>query len=395
MNKNVFKSIQKSMIGSTFLDFYFPDSIEHAFIAELKKFQNNATQYRQLLFNSTTETELKMIAVELKEHIKILDKLSKEDFPNVNYFFNITYKNSFNFDYMKEVCEQNYASLSFLEKFQLSIALTIPEHYTPSEEIKKTILEDFGFQYLHLPATELSNFKTEAALKNFITQTKNLMGKMNKPLKSISIHGEIGLMLDNDMPIYGHLAKCMGITKDINSQSILHEFTHAVDNYVFHKLTGINDYASENFNDFIVKDSNFLPVYINIKQALFKVCNMGVEKPGNIHEIVSYKPSFYYINCCAADEDLFITRSEYYKKPCEILARMVEAGEYPKETETINKSFSNLVFLNTTQNPYSTIKDILFSVVDKPLNNITKLRHKYDVLPQSSNKLPISGKLKV
>lgn len=365
------------MIGSTFLDFYFPENLKHKFIDELDNFKKNAVEYRQQLFSSHSLTELKMIGLEITQQIQVLDSLSKEDFPGLNYFFSTHYKNSFNVEHMQHLCEQEYASLNFLEKIQLSIPLNIPEVYTPSEDIKKIIFEDFGFTYLHLPCTSLSSIRTEAALKDFIKASKSLMQKLNKPLSTISLNGEIGLMLEDHLPIYGHLPKCMGINHEIEPESILHEWTHAVDNYIFHKLTGINEYASDNLDNFTVKDASFLPAYNAIKQALFKICNMKEEKPSNMHEIVTHKSSFYYINCCAADQDLFMSPGEYFKRPCEILARMVEGGEYPDKAKATNENLSNLVYLKPEQNPYFTIKDILFSVVDKPTYNTSSTLEKH------------------
>lgn len=394
MNKHIFKTIQKAMIGHTCMDFYFPENIQHKFIEELDNFKQNALEYRQQLFSSTSEIQLKMIGLELTKQIQTLDKLSKEDFPEINYFFSKHYTNSFNFEHMKEVCEKQYATLNFLQKLQLSIPLSVPEVYTPSNEIKKAILEDFGFKYLHLSSTSLSTIRTEAALKDFIKETKSLMQKINKPLTAISIHGEIGLMLEENTPIYGHIPKCIGITPDIESHAILHEFTHAVDNYVFHKLSGINEYASDNLENFEVKDASFLPVYQAIKEALFKICNMKDEKPSNMHEIVTHKSSFYYINCCAADEDLFMSPGEYYKRPCEILARMVEGGEYPDEAKNVNANLANFVYLKPEQNPYLSFKDILFSVLDKKLENNNNLTQVYN-LPANGKTLPTIGKFKV
>ena len=156
--------------------------------------------------------------------------------------------------------------------------------------------------------------------------------------------------------------------------SILHEWTHSIDNFIFHKLSGINDYASENLTDFPVKNKSYLPAYQAIKEALWNVCNAPGEKPGDSHQTLSSKHSLYYTHCVVADIDLFVTESDYYKKPCEILARMVESGEFPKHTQELNKGLTNTVYLPEKDNPYSQYKDVIISSISKPVHKISSIR---------------------
>lgn len=391
MNKNIFKSIQQSMIESTFMDFYFPERLQHPLVIAIKEFQSQSSQYRFDILNAKTEVQLEFIAHDLEQKVKNFDQLSKEIFPGLNYFFSSLYKNDFNFSYMKELRESNYEKMSFFQKMKLKVPVFIPENYEPTSSMKKTIFEDFGFQYLHVPNRGLTAFQTERAFYNFIEQTKSLMTHMDKPESAISLHGQIGLFLEKKTPLYGHLPKALGFTPDITSSSILHEWSHSIDNHIFHKLTGINEYASENLENFPIKNANFLPAYHAIKKVLFKVCNFEGQFPNNHHEVVGKKPSIYFHNCMAADEDLFVTPHEYYQKPCEILARIVESGEFPEHTRILNKNLTNLVYLSKDLNPYSDLKEAFFSVVAKPTHKIAQIREQKGLIPEMGINIPKNG----
>lgn len=391
MNKTFFKSIQQSMIEASFMDFYFPQHIDHPFVNEMKSYQEKASNYRLQILIAKNEEELKIVADKLNKQLKTFDQLSKDDFPGINYFFSTLHKDEFNFEFMKEMREKNYEKLSFLQKMKLKVSVAIPEQYFPSDSVKEAIFNDFGFQYLYVPHRNLTAFQSERSFYNFINQTKKLLTQMNKPSKAISLFGEIGVYLEVKTPLYGHKPKCIGFTPDIVSSSILHEWTHALDNYVFHKLSGINDFASENTESFTVKNKNFLPAYEAIKKALFEVCNLENTIPANAHEVIGQKQSIYFLNCRAADEDLFITPGNYFQKPCEILARMTESGEFNNYTEGRNKEMTNIVYLKDWQNPYQKLKEPLFSLVDKPLHKIQQLRQQNSQIPELGIKIPKKG----
>lgn len=391
MNKTFFKSIQQSMIESSFMDFYFPEDLKHPLVDEMKAYQEKSSALRLQILMAKNEQELEQVANILDKQLKTFDTLSKEDFPGINYFFSTLNKDEFNFQFMKELRETNYHKLSFFQKMKLKISVSIPEQYTPSDSVKDSIFKDFGFQYLYVPSRGLTSFQSERSFYNFIDQTKKLLKQMDKPNKAISLFGEIGVYLEIKTPLYGHKPKCIGFTPDIVSSSILHEWTHALDNYVFHKLSGINDFASENTESFTIKNKNFLPAYEAIKKALFKVCNLENTVPENHHEVVGKKQSIYYLNCRAADEDLFLTPGNYFQKPCEILARMTESGEFNNYTEGRNREMTNIVYLNDSQNPYKELKEVLFSVVDKPLNKISQIRQQHSQIPELGMKIPKKG----
>lgn len=319
MNKNIFKSIQKSMIESSFIDFYFPENFNHPIVEPMKQYQSHLQQLQNDIIQCKNETELKSISDKLQTQLKQFDTLSK-DLPGVNFFFNKLYANEFNFENLKTSCEKNYDNLSFFQKMRLNVSTSIPERYQPSEDIKNELFNNLHFQYLHLPFRDLSNKKTEESLLNFIEKNKELMKHLNKDISSISLHGELGIHLEKDTPVYSHFSKSIGINPGMTPSSILHEWTHSIDNFIFHKLSGINDYASENLTDFPVKNKSYLPAYQAIKEALWNVCNAPGEKPGDSHQTLISKHSLYYTHCVVADIDLFVTESDYYKKPCEILA---------------------------------------------------------------------------
>lgn len=374
MNKHIFKSIQKSMIDSSFMDFYFPDNLNHPFVTEMKAFQEKSSDFRFQILMAKDEEDLQKVASILDKQLKLFDKLSKEDFPGLNYFFSTLEKDEFNFDFLKTSREANFNKLSFLQKFKLNVSVSIPEQYVPSQNVKDSIFKDFGFQYLYVPTRKLTASQSAEGFYNFINQTNLLMTQMDKPKKSISLNGELGVYLETSCALYGHKPKCIGFTTNIVASTLLHEWTHAIDNFIFQKLSGINDYASENVETFSVKNKNFLPAYEAIKSVLFKVCNEDKEKPDNNHQVIGKKKSIYYYNCLVADEDLFVTPDNYYQKPCEILARMTESGEFPNYTDTRNKDLTNLVYLKTEQNPYKELKEIFFSVTEKPTLKITQIR---------------------
>lgn len=392
MNKNVFKSIQKSMIDSSFMDFYFPENVNNKFIQEMHSFQEKSSGLRLQILNAKNENELKNIADIFDKQLKKFDELSQVDFPNLNYFFHTLNKDDFNFDYLKNLREANLDKMSFFQKLKLNVSLSIPEQYVPSKSVKEAIFNDLGFQYLYVPNKNLTANQSERGFYNFIEQSKSLMNTMNKPQSAISLNGELGVYLETSTPLYGHQPKCIGFTTTIVPSTLLHEWTHAVDNFVFQTLSGINDYASENTADFTVKNRNFLPVYMAIKSSLFKTCNEPEQKPNNIHEVIGQKTSLYYLNCRVADEDLFLTPHDYYKKPCEILARMSESGEFQNYTNDRNKELTNLVYLKEKANPYPELKEILFSVVDKPSLKITQIREQYTQIPEMGMKIPKMGK---
>lgn len=374
MNKQIFKSIQKTMIESSFMDFYFPDNIKHSFITEMQTFQKKSSDFRLQILMSKNEEDLKKIADILDKQLKLFDQLSKKDFPDLNYFFSTLQKNDFNFEFLKKSRESNFKTMSFLQKLRLNLSISIPEQYFPSQSIKDSIFKDFGFKYLYVPTKRLTAFQSEQGFYNFIEQTNLLMKQMSKPKKSISLNGELGVYLETSCALYGHKPKCIGFTCDIVASTLLHEWTHAIDNFIFQKLSGINDYASENLETFSIKNRNFLPAYEAIKSVLFKVCNNEKEKPDNKHQVIGDKKSIYYHNCLIADEDLFVTPNNYYHKPCEILARLTESGEFPEYTEARNKDLTNLVYLKASQNPYKELKEIFFSVADQPTFKITEIR---------------------
>lgn len=373
MNKNIFKSIQQSMIESSFIDFYFPENFNHPIVQPIKEYQNNLSVLQNDILHCKNETDLKLIADSIQKQIQNFDNLSK-DLPGVNFFFNTVYKNDFNFEKIKSNHEKNYENLSFFKKMTLNIPISIPEQYKPSEAIKKELFDNLHFQYLHLPFKNMSPKKIEQTLSNFIGKNKELMNHLNKDVSSISLYGELGLHLEDKTPVYSHLTKSIGVNPEMTPSSILHEWTHSIDNFIFHKLSGINNYASENLTDFPVKNNAYLPAYKAIKEMLWNVCNVPGEKPSNSHQILGSKHSMYYTHCVVADIDLFVTESDYYKKPCEILARMVENGEFPQHTNELNKGLTNIVYLPEKDNAYLQYKDIIMSSVSKPIHKISTIR---------------------
>lgn len=382
MNKIVFKSLQQSLIQSTFLNFYFPDTIQHPIVEAVSSFNLNSKKYCLNILNAKTECELECISDDLYKKFKHFNELSKYDFPGLNYFFSSIYKNSFDFQSLKQIKSSGYEKMPFFEKIKLTVPLLIPERYIPSAYVKKFIFENFGFQYLHIPHGRLTLSQIDKSFHDFIQKTQNLMNHMNMPEKSISLNGQLGLFIEEDIPLYAHLPKAIGFTKDISMSTLLHEWTHSIDNHIFHQLTGINDYASENLHNFTIKNPHFLPAYQAIKKVLFEVCNFEDQKPNNHHEVIGKKPSIYFHNCMAADEDLFITATQYYQKPCEILARMVESGEFPEHTHSLNKNLTNLVYLTKELNPYADLKEAFFSVVAKPTYKVAQIREQNGLIPE-------------
>lgn len=388
MKKHIFKAMQQSFIDSSFMDFYFPENIIHPFIDEMQSFQKKSHFYRLQILNAKNEQDLKMVADLLNTQLHTFDQLSKNDFSQVNYFFNTSQKNQFNFDYIKSIQETIYNNSSFLTKLLSTSSVNIPEQYIPSQEVKKNIFEEFAFKYLYIPKTSLSIAQCEQGYNNFIQQVNYLMKHIDKPKKAMSIYGELGVYLEDRLPLYGHQPKCIGFTKDIVPSTLLHEWTHALDNFVFHKLSGINHFASENTENFSIKNKNFLPIYDAIKKSLFEVCNEPNSVPKNLHEVIGSNTSIYYLNCRVADDELFLTPNHYFQQPCEILARMVESGEFNNYTEGRNKAMTSLVYLKDSNNPYSQLKDILFSVIDKPTIKMQEIRSLHFKLPKVGNILP-------
>lgn len=374
------------MIKSTFMDFYFPESIQHPLVNAMKEFQANNKEYCLSITNAKTEEQLQSIANFLDTQLKHFHELAKNDYPDIDYFFNDIYRDNFNYLYLKETSENNYDKLSLIQKIKLNGPIITPDKYEPSNYVKQSLFEDFGFKYLHISYQDLKIITIEKAFNNFIERTNELMQHMNKPKAAISIYGENGLFLEKETPLYAHLPKAIAFTPDITPSSILHEWTHSIDNYIFHTLSGINDYASENLEDFSIKNHKFLPIYQNIKNTLFEVCNSVGQKPLNQHNILGEKKSIYYHNCLVADQDLFITASDYYKKPCEILARMIESGEFPNHTNKLNKNLTNQVYLTPDENPYLKLKNSFFSVIDSPIYKIKQIREEYNTTEKISSK---------
>ena len=386
MKKRVFNIIQQSIINSSSFKFYLPDTINHPFIHELTLFEQELPELQKKVISSRNELELKHACNAFNKKFQKLNELSKKDFPDLNYFIDSLMKNDFNFDYLKNNKEQIYSHLSFIQKFKSKIFIepTVSLNKQLNENIKQQLFNELGFKYIFIPFKSISEHDINETFNNFILNSKLVTKKINQNDKAISINGHLGIHLESgNCALYGHATKSIGIIPNITQNSILHELTHAVDNYIFQQLSGINEYASENKSDFVVKNVNFLPAYKAIKQTLWNVCNESNEFPDNIHQVKGKKASTYLINCIVADQELFIEMNkEYYQHPCEILARLVESGEYSKETQEANKILDNCVYLQNNHNPYSKLKFIFFSHLEQP-NNILNIR-KTNTLIQSN-----------
>lgn len=169
----------------------------------------------------------------------------------------------------------------------LSISEKLPQQYFPqllSSDNEVITLSQRLIKKYNLSHINLENCKNAKQaivfLENFDKKTNNLVNDIKISNSYIGLYQTVSIMYTNNKNLkagYCSQSKCIRFTEQgLNKRSILHEWVHAIDNYVCEKYTNENTFVTK-MNKTLVTDNN-TPIsiaYHTIRELTQKLFNQN------------------------------------------------------------------------------------------------------------------------
>lgn len=142
--------------------------------------------------------------------------------------------------------------------------------------LSQNLIKKYDLSYINLSSVS-NNEEAINLLKKFDDQCEKMAKDMNMPNSHIGLHGTLGIEF-NDQPnlaCYSTTTKRISLNSTtINSSIILHEWIHAVDNYVCSHHTNKNSFVSEQDSVLVINDNSPMSIaYQAIKDITKDIFN--------------------------------------------------------------------------------------------------------------------------
>lgn len=289
--------IKEIFFNNTKLELYLSPKTEQDTGIYLENFKEKWNTFRDEMLKIQSEEDLKVKLNEMSQFFnqEIGIKLAQDNIQQpyaglinlVHSFSRFTQLNEV--DKNIESHKKRYESLILIDP---KADETIKERFIKKitqERIDKTDKEtlqslfEFGFSWIDLEAIKKRGLGHDFTLEKMVNVLSKVCEDIQLDPKLIGLNNQLGLMFHNMDGAGGYYTTHFKAISMINYEETvyLHEWIHALDNYIFEKITGQNHYVSENTKILVEQPHEYMSVeqkalhtaYFKIKEIIEDIEN--------------------------------------------------------------------------------------------------------------------------
>lgn len=289
--------IKEAFFNNTKLELYLSPKTEQETGIYLEKFKEKWNGFREEMLKIKSEEDLKVKLNEMSQFFnqEVGIKLAQE---NIQMSYSGLINLAYSFSRFTQLNDIDKNIESYKKRYDSLIQVdpkadeNIKERFIKQitqERIDKTDKEtlqslfDFGFSWIDLETIKKRGLGHDFTLEKMVNVLSKVCEDIGLDPNLIGLNNRLGLMFHNMDGAGGYYTPNLKAISMINYEEtvFLHEWIHALDNYIFEKITGQNHYVSENTKVLVEQPHEYMSVeqkalhtaYFKIKEIIEDIEN--------------------------------------------------------------------------------------------------------------------------